>query len=293
MVGDAGKPRQIVSAVRKSANLKATRSLSATVHKRAATSIEEGVATAEEVENVLEAVQAENTMVDGTTTSKKSTQPLSATMHKRAVPLREDVSSESVEDILEAVHAENARVDSARGDGKLKLDDATSVELPNPVELPTSVVEPVELPTSVPTSVELPNPVELPTSVAIELPTSVELLTSVALPTPQSQVNSLARGSALNSSGTSHQTLAGQFGDTETGGGGSSSKPSFPLKPVLLKYNTSKPSLHPAKPSKEAVKPELGETHEGEGGEEDVVSHSLTERTLRVITDRVRNMDAK
>ena len=84
---------------------------------------------------------------------------------------------------------------------------------------------------------------------------------------------------------------------------------------MLLKYSaSSKPALRPVKPPpREALKTghsSGGGEEKGEGGrgggegeeekeeeeeeeEEGVASHSLTERTLRVITNRVRRMDAK
>lgn len=66
-----------------------------------------------------------------------------------------------------------------------------------------------------------------------------------------------------------------------------SDKTSFPLKPALLSHDLPKPSKH-TKPTQTApfqtapLKPE-----------EDLASSSLTEHTLRVITEKVRSMNPK
>ena len=84
---------------------------------------------------------------------------------------------------------------------------------------------------------------------------------------------------------------------------------SFPIKPVLLNYKIPKPSTSPTKPSSTSktvlnpapaahppsARPDEGGEEEGEGGTEDVdvASRSLTQHTLRVITEKVRNMNSK
>ena len=261
---------------------KATRSLSATVCKKA-----NPLRATVQLENVLDAVQAENTMVDGAT-SKKMTQSLSVTTHKGIVAHEE--GAVSVEDILAAVHAENAKVDSESS--RPHVDDRLMV---------SNELEKYDV------------PVDLPSATTQSLPSATTVL--------QSQILSKSPASISD-------TAIAQCGDMRTGE--VSSKLSFPLKPVLLQYNTSKPSLHPLKPSKFRQSPEGGRGEEGEGegergrgeesdeegreegmkgkggsgaggeeegegagGEDTTASRSLTERTLKVITDKVRNMDAK
>lgn len=81
----------------------------------------------------------------------------------------------------------------------------------------------------------------------------------------------------------------------------SSKRLSFPLKPVLLSYNMSKPSkYHVRPPPQSLLKPAPGhapstllDQSEEVGTSENIASHSLTEHTLKVITEKVRNMNSK
>ena len=78
---------------------------------------------------------------------------------------------------------------------------------------------------------------------------------------------------------------------------GLTTKPNFPIKPVLLQYDVNKRTQHPAKPVSKTIPVPITSHQSTDKGEEvdqeEPASHSLTEKTLKIITDKVRLMNSR
>jgi hypothetical protein len=70
-------------------------------------------------------------------------------------------------------------------------------------------------------------------------------------------------------------------------------KANFPIKPSLLSYDITNLSKPQAKPTSCALEPAHASNQKPGEQEEGVASKSLTDRTLKIITGKVRNMNSK
>lgn len=207
-------------------------------------------------------------------TGQTTVRSLSATARKKNASSHENPPTmQEMTDLLEAVHAENVMMDNVAREDKVKDEKGRRAEGGKMGALTPSVL-----------SIASPGR-SSPTGADIE---SGEGSSQASPSTTQDRACS-SKGSLGQTRRTGNQgDLASSLYHTgvTVQRDQPSHKTSFPIKPVLLGYASTKPPKHPVKQVREPG-PEL------EGGEEDIASQSLTEHTLKIITDKVRNMNSR
>lgn len=190
----------------------------------------------------------------------KATRSLKSAVRKKALSFEEEKSS--VQDVLEAMHAENAMLDGttarpgkSAGRDEMEVPAAKKTIGKQNTAYRNIPIEPVAAQS------------ETVRSLHVQAKTEASIGSHVTLPTSQ------------------HETAAPQTR------GKASNRHGFPIKPVLLDYNISRPSRNTPKPMR--ATPTLGSERSSDGNDEGSASHSMTEHTLKVITGKVRNMNSR
>lgn len=292
---NSNQPSQ-VSALEKSVSQKATRSLSAAVRKKLSSG-GDNLSSAQEIQGVLEAVQAENAMVgegstslsrEGTVCETKEAQEAVAGGGAGGVKQHVTCDEQHVTCNEQHVTCDEQHVICDKQNASAVCDDIQATSVPVQRGSMFSGTEHgkkelVEF-SSKQVTTDLIDSDQWKNQSSSQPP--MKIVSQTHNPGPECETRKTLQQPTCGDKTSLHLRDAGKTGKT-------ANKPMFPVKPVLLNYDISKPK-YPTKPVLAMLKSQSGlASNLDQVAPEGMASHSLTERTLKVITERVRNMNSR